>query len=356
MKALWPIFRHFLKYRTRLLAGLVSIPLAQAADVAITVSIGNAIERARTATDTAWLTKVLWWLALYAVVRAVFRFYQRWWIVVVSRQVEVDLKQQTFDKLTSLSFDFHNQNRTGDVVSRLTSDVENVRMFLGPGLMYTAGAVVMVPISLGVMFHLNAMVTSAMVVPLLGVGWVMKKLTPRIHHYSMEVQESLADISHCAQENFAGVRVVQAAGIEAPQARRFAAVSEKNRDNQIKMGEARGMTHAAVNLAFDLTFVVILITGGLAAIDRTLEIGGLFKFLDLTIKVFWPLIALGWIAGMYARAVASAERLQELMAEVPSIQTPKTRASPSPCAARSTSTASPSGTAPKRHSCCRTSA
>ncbi|HPF13883.1 MAG TPA: ABC transporter ATP-binding protein [Planctomycetota bacterium] len=295
------------------------IPLGQAADVAMTVTIGNAIKRAAESDNADWIGRVIWLLTGYAVAQAVFRYFQRWWIVVVSREVEVDLKQDTFEKLTGLSFEFHNRSRSGDVVSRLTSDVENVRMFLGPGLMYTVGAMVVVPISLGVLFSLNAWVTLAMIVPMTAMGWIMKALTPRIHRYSMEVQESLADISHRAQENFGGIRVVQAAGIEDAQAARFARSSERNRDNQIAMGEARGLTHASVNGAFDLTFVVILVVGGLAAIDRTLPIGDLFKFIDLTIKVFWPLIALGWIAGMYARALASAERITELMAEVPSI-------------------------------------
>ena len=113
MKALWPFFKRFLKYRTRLLAGLLCIPLGQLADVAMTVQIGNAIERARTSDDTDWIRSVILLLSAYAIARVVFRFFQRWWIVVVSRQVEVDLKQDTFGKLTGLPFEFHNNSRSG---------------------------------------------------------------------------------------------------------------------------------------------------------------------------------------------------------------------------------------------------
>ncbi len=320
MKALWPFFQRFLRYRTRLVAGLLCIPLAQLADVGITLFIGDAIDRARSADGTDWMRNVLIWLTIFALARVVFRFLQRWLIVVVSRQFEVDLKQDTFDRLTRLSFDFHNKSRSGDVVSRLTSDVENVRMFLGPGMMYTAGAVVVVPFSLAVLFSIQPKVTLTMIVPMVFMGWVMKKLTPRIHHHSVAVQESLADISHRAQENFGGIRVVQATGIEDGQAERFAKSSRSNRDNQIAMGSARGLTHASIHGSFDVTFIVILIVGGLAAIDRTLPVGGLFKFIDLTIKVFWPLIAMGWIAGMFARASASAKRVTELLDEEPSIK------------------------------------
>ena len=89
------------------------------------------------------------------------------------------------------------------------------------------------------------------------------------------------------------MRVVKGYHREGAQARRFDRASAKNRDNQVALGRARGVTHAAINGSFDLTFAVILTVGGLAAIDRTLPVGSLFQFIDLTLKVFWPLIALG---------------------------------------------------------------
>lgn len=322
MKLLFSFFGRFLRYKRNLILGFLAIPLAQLADVWITVMIGNAIKRARTATDTEWLQRIVALLALYALAHSVFRFYQRWLLVVVSRRVEVDLKQQMFTKLTDLSFDFHNRSRSGDVVSRLTSDVENVRMFLGPGLMYTLGAVVVVPFSLFVLFQLHPTLAATMVLPMLAMGVIMKLLSPRLHQHSMGVQESLADISHRAQENFGGIRVVKGYSREESQGRRFAESSDANRRNQVALGRARGWTHAAINGAFDFTFATILIIGGLAAVDRTLPVGDLFKFIDLTIKVFWPLIALGWIAGMYPRAVASAKRIHQLLAETPSIADP----------------------------------
>ncbi len=319
MKTIFGFFGRFLRYKRDLCLGFMAIPLAQLLDVYLTVVIGDAIKRARTAEDTEWLPAVVGLLAVFAIGHSIFRFFQRWLLVVVSRRVEVDLKQQLLNKLTSLSFDFHNRTRSGDVVSRLTSDVENIRMFLGPGLMYTLGAVVVVPFSLYVLYGLNPALAATMVLPMVAMGVIMKLLSPGLHRHSMAVQESLADLSHRAQENFGGIRVVKGYSREASQGRRFGASSEINRSNQVDLGRARGWTHAAVNGAFDLTFATILVIGGLAAVDRTLPVGDLFKFIDLTIKVFWPLIALGWIAGMYPRAVASAQRVNQLLDEMPSI-------------------------------------
>ena len=113
--------------------------------------------------------------------------------------------EKGLDKLTSLPFAFHDRSRSGDVVSRLTSDVEAVRMTLGPGLMYTLGAVVIVPISLAILFTIKPALALAMVLPMVGMGVTMKLLTGRLHSFSVAVQESIASISHRAQENFGGL-------------------------------------------------------------------------------------------------------------------------------------------------------
>lgn len=313
MKRLWSFFQRFLRYRGQLVAGFLCIPAAQLLDVGITVLIGKTLDRLRTASDTDFLMGIVGIIFGISLVRGLFRFLQRWWIVAVSRYVENGLKQDLFDKLVSLPLSFHAAGRSGDVVSRVTSDVENIRMFLGPGIMYTLGAVVMVPVSLGLLFSIDAPLAATMILPLVLMGLGMKAFTPRIHKWSMAVQESLAEIGHRAQENFGGIRVVKGYGREAAQVKRFEKASRENRDNQILLGRSRGMTHALTHAANDFTFVVILVIGGMAMIDRRIAAGDLFQFIDLTFKVFWPIIAVGWIAGMYPRAVASAKRIDELL-------------------------------------------
>ncbi len=156
MKLVFSFFRRFLVWKWPLILGFVSIPLGQGADVAVTVLIGRAINRLDRESSSSFLVSYMAWMALFVALHGLFRYWQRWRIVAVSRHFENDLKQELFDKLTSLPFGFHARSRSGDVVSRLTSDVENLRMFLGPGLMYTAGAVVVVPISLVLLYQLNA--------------------------------------------------------------------------------------------------------------------------------------------------------------------------------------------------------
>ena len=319
MNQLWICFRRFLRYRGRLAAGLCCIPIAAIGDIGITKLVGDALDRLREGSDTGFLRGLFFILLGISLVRGVFRFLQRWWVVSVSRYVEVDLKQDLFDKLASLPYAFHNRSRSGDLVSRLTSDVENVRMFLGPGLMYSLGALVILPVSAAYLVYLNATLALWMLVPLVIMGVGMKLLVPRLHKHSTAVQESLADISHRAQENFAGIRVVKGYRREEQQTARFNAVSRENMGHQIELGRARGLTHAITYGSKDFTFLPILLVGGWAMIDRALPAGDVFKFIDLTFKVFWPIIAVGWMAGLYPRAVVSSGRILELLDTDPEI-------------------------------------
>ena len=320
MSPLVQSFRRFLRYKRPLALGILCVPLSSLGDIWITKIVGDALDRLRSGSDAKFLAGLFWLLLAIAFGRGVFRFLQRWWIVCVSRYVENDLKQALFDKLTRLSFTFHNKSRSGDLVSRLTSDVENVRMFLGPGLMYTLGALVMIPVSLVYLLALNAPLALAMVVPLAIMGVGMKLLSPRMNRHSILVQESLADISSRAQENFAGIRVVKGYGREAQQIARFKRVSQKTMTHQIDLGRARGITHAITWGAKDMTFVPILLVGGWAMIDQKLAAGDVFKFIDLTFKVFWPIIAVGWMAGIFPRARVSAGRIEELLTTESEIQ------------------------------------
>src|SRR5205085_9752033 len=120
---LWTFFQRFLRHRRQLLGGFLCIPLAQLGDVAITIIIGGALDRLRAGSDTQFLAGIFWIILGLSAFKGLFRYLQRWWIVAVSRFVENELKQELFDKLVSLSFRFHAQQRSGDVVSRVTSDV-----------------------------------------------------------------------------------------------------------------------------------------------------------------------------------------------------------------------------------------
>jgi len=322
VKQLRGFLRRFLRRRRMLFLGIACIPLVVLCDIRLTLWIGDALSRLQARQDPDFLARLFASLLGVAALQGVFRFLQRWWIVGVSRSVEIELKQELFDQLTRLPLAFHVKSRSGDIVSRLTSDVENVRMLLGPGSMYVLGSLFMVPGSLFVLYRISPLVTLAMAVPLLFVAIAMKVMTPRLQRLSGSVQESLADLSARAQESFAGIRVVKGYGLARHEVARFSAASAENRRHQLDLARARGLQDAWIHLSYDLAFLPILVAGGWAMISSALDVGDLFKFVDLGFKVFWPVIALGWIAGLYPRAVASAERIDEVLHTQPTIVDP----------------------------------
>jgi ATP-binding cassette, subfamily B, multidrug efflux pump len=315
LKRLLGFVRRFLRHRRDLLAGIACIPLVALCDIRLTLWFGDALSRLSAKEEPGFLKRRFVLILGVAALQGLFRYLARWWIVGVSRRVEVELKQELFDKLARLPLSFHVRSRSGDIVSRLTSDVENVRMLIGPGSMYVLGSLFMVPGSLWVLFHISPGVATAMSCPLLLVAVAMMIMTPRLQRHSTAVQESLADIAARAQESFAGIRVVKGYGLGAHENARFRAGSEVNRGHQLDLARARGLQDAWIHLAYDLAFLPILVVGGWAMIDQRLDVGDLFTFVDLGFKVFWPVIALGWIAGLYPRAVASAERIDALLEE-----------------------------------------
>lgn len=322
MNVLVPFFRRFLRHKKTVAAGFLAVPLGKLADIAVTLMIGRALNGVQAGEGLDVLNRSLLWIALYAATQAIFSFLQRWLIVSTSRRVEVELKQQIFDKLSSLSIDFHNRNRSGDIASRLTSDVEAVRMFLGPGLMFAAGSLVMLPVVLVLLVQLDARLALTMALPLVLMGSGFRWLTPRLHAASKDVQEGLADISHRAQENFGGIRVVKGFAREGHETNKFEDASRANRTRQIRLARQRGLAHLFATGSSQVTLVVILYLGGMGMIEGRLGYGDTLVFIDLTLKLFWPIIAIGWLAGMYPRARASAERLQEILGEEPTIQDP----------------------------------
>ncbi|MFT5690472.1 MAG: ATP-binding cassette subfamily B multidrug efflux pump [Planctomycetota bacterium] len=313
MKILLPYWQRFASHKLSLYTGILCVPLVVCFDILLSVKIGNALTRLRAGDDASFLRGLFFLLLVIAAFQGVFRFLQRRLIVGVSRRFEVELKQDLFDQLTRLSYAWHGKARSGDLVSRLTADVENIRMLLGPGCMYVLSFLVMAPGCFIVLFRISPSVTVAMMVPLSLVVWSMKKLTPRLHRLSTSVQESLAEVSHLSQENFSGVRIAKGYGLAEHESARFSAASFENRTHQVNLGRARGLTNSFIHLSYDLSFLPILLVGGWAMIDSQIEVGDLFKFIDLGFKVFWPVIALGWIMGLYPRALASAERVQAIL-------------------------------------------
>lgn len=320
MRELWRLTRRLSRHWKLLAGGVIALPISRLLSIAVTLTIARGLESLETGEHSAVMPKLFGLILIYAAVGGIAGFFERWWVGVLSRRFEIDLRSQLFSALISQPQSFHDENRTGELSSRVTADVEALRTLYGPGLLHAAGALIVLPASLYILAQSNPSMTLWLALPMACMAFGIRIFMPRMHQHSHEVQESLAEIGHCAQESFAGIRVVQGYAREDQRAGRFTAISKNSRDKQIQLARDRGLTHATVQGSFQATFAMVLFLGGTAVMQGELQPAELFVFMDLSMRAFWPLIALGWIAGMIPRAMASAERITQLLDQVPEIR------------------------------------
>lgn len=254
-----------------------------------------------------------------SIVKGAFKYGMRWWVTGASRQFERLFRQDLFDHLTTLTPHDLRGVRTGDIMSRSVSDIEALRMMLGPAVMYTASALVVLPTALIAMGLIDPVLTAALVVPFAGLALVVKVSAGPTQRWSHVAQVRTADLSTTAQESFSGIRVVKAFVSEAFSASIFRRMGQAFLEVNVKLAMIRGVTGATIAIVRDLAMLAIVLLGGWHIVEGRLSMGDFLLFYGMIQWALWPLIAIGWMLGMYHRARAGAVRLDELFELQPSI-------------------------------------
>jgi ATP-binding cassette subfamily B protein len=283
-----------------------------------------------------------WWragmlypaLAIVAAARAggAVKYGMRWWVTGASRQFERLFRQDLFDHLMRLTPHDLRGVRTGDVMSRSVSDIEAVRMMLGPAVMYVAQAAVVLPCALAAMAWLDWQLALSLLLPFAALAAIVKFAAGPTQRWSHVGQERIADLSTAAQENVSGIRVVKAFVSEAVSASVFGRMGLAFLESNVKLATIRGMTSATIAIVRDLAMLAIVLLGGWHLIEGRLGLGDFLFFYGMINWALWPLIAIGWMLGMYHRAKAGALRLDEVFALQPSVT--DARAASEPAATR----------------------
>jgi ATP-binding cassette, subfamily B, multidrug efflux pump len=285
---------------------------------------------------TAWWIEHVLWIALavlaLSVVKGAFKYGMRWWVTGASRQFERLVRQDLFDHLTTLTPHDVRGVRTGDIMSRSVSDIEAVRMMLGPAVMYTAQALIVLPTALVAMALIDLPLTLSLLLPFAALAAVVKIAAGPTQRWSHVAQERIADLSTAAQESVSGIRVVKAFVSEGFSASVFRRMGRAFLDVNVKLATIRGMTGATIAIVRDLAMLAIVLLGGWHLVEGRLSVGDFLLFYGMINWALWPLIAIGWMLGMYHRARAGALRLDELFALQPSVT--DSNAGPAPGAVR----------------------
>ncbi len=324
---------YFLRHRGTLGLGLLALVvgrllLAWAPDL---LRRGvNALQPGEPASAAAaW--QAAWQFLGVAAAGAACVFVMRRLIVGASREVEMEVKRDIFAHLERLPAAWFDRMRTGDLMSRLTSDVEAVRFALGPGLMYVGGTLVTFPAALVFMGRASSTLMLAVLVPLLAILVFVKLLSPSILRRTRAVQDRTGDLSARAQESFAGGRVVRAYATEQVEVDAFREASQALVAETLALARVRAWMTAGLFVLGGAAELVVLVLGGRLAIEGTLSVGDLLAYLAWVSMLIWPMISVGWVVSALQRSAAAAARIEEVLTAPPEQPVLGT---PAPCPGR----------------------
>ncbi len=254
-----------------------------------------------------------------SVAKGVFLFLTRWIIIGISRDIEFNLRNDLFATLEKQPAAYYQQHRTGDIMARMTNDLNAVRMLLGPAIMYSANTILFTLGSLYFLLRISPFLTLVALAPLPLASVLVQALGRRIHDRFERIQAMFSDISAQAQENFSGARLVRAFAQEEAQ---IAAFEKSNREyirRGLRLVQLMGMLWPTLEFLLGLAMVIVLLTGGHEVLTHRITVGDFVAFSTYTVMLTWPMIALGWVVNLVQRGKASIVRIHELLREVPSI-------------------------------------
>lgn len=252
------------------------------------------------------------WLCGLIVAEATCRYFGRRWIIDASRHVEARLKNELMRHMSRLPVTWYDRSQTGDVLSRLTQDVELLRFLIGPTILYGTQIVVTIPVGIYVMSEVSSTVTFAILGAFGALLLAMLILMPRLQKHSKRVQEDIAEISQHAQESFSGIRVLMNFAKSRVFCGRLDGLNSRYIDDNMAMTRFRASMHLVIHFCTDLVMLSVLVFGLIEVIEGRMTQGGLVKFITIMGYLVWPLIAAGWILGVIHRARAAADRIDEL--------------------------------------------
>jgi ATP-binding cassette, subfamily B, multidrug efflux pump len=252
-------------------------------------------------------------------VKGIFSFWTRWILIGVSREIEYDLRNDLLGRLVRLDAEFYAENRTGDLMSRSTNDLNAVRMVLGPGIMYTATTIATAVVSLFFMLKLSAGLTLWVLLPVPFVVLAVYYFGRIIHRLSERIQAALGTLSTRAQENLTGVRVIRAYAQEESEIALFDRANRDYVDRNIQLISSWSLFFPALTALIGVSFVILLGMGGVRVIDQNVSIGTLWSFFTFLMMLVFPIIALGWVTNIFQRGAASMGRLSYILNAEPKI-------------------------------------
>lgn len=328
MKALQYLNKYFYKYRYRLIAGVIISILSRYLAVKVPEIVKNLINiaddyRSGLITDISIVEQELFVnvaiIVGLAALSGFFTFLMRQTIIVTSRLIEFDLKNEIFQQYERLSLNFYKKNRTGDLMNRISEDVGKVRMYFGPAVMYTINMLVLFSVAIFKMVKIDITLTLYTLIPfpLLSISiFVLSKI---IHKRSTVVQEYLSKLTTFGQEIFSGVNVVKSYNIEPQVIGDFEELAEGSKEKNIDLYKVQALFFPMMILLIGISNLIVLYVGGMQYINGVISIGTIAEFIMYVNMLTWPVAIVGWVTSTIQQAEASQKRINEFLEHKPEI-------------------------------------
>ncbi|MEE9407223.1 MAG: ABC transporter ATP-binding protein [Polaribacter sp.] len=338
MKELKYINKYFSKYKWRILAGLLITILSKILALKVPQIIGdslNVVGDYQTAkannlpeaelqillseVEHQLFINILLIISV-ALVAGFFTFLMRQTIIVTSRLIEFDLKNEIYQQYQKLSLNFYKKNRTGDLMNRISEDVSKVRMYVGPAIMYSMNMVVLLAVGFTQMISIDVKLTMYTLIPFPLLSISIFVLSKVIHKRSTVVQQYLSKLTTFNQEFFSGINVVKSYGIEASIIKDFDEIADESKEKNIHLQEANALFFPLMILLIGISNLLVIYIGGQQYIDGEIQIGTIIQFMLYVNILTWPVAVIGWVTSMVQQAEVSQARINEFLKQVPEIQ------------------------------------
>ena len=250
---------------------------------------------------------------LFSLLKGVFLFCTRQTIIVMSRHIEYDFKNDIFLKYQQLNLSFYKQNRTGDLMNRISEDVSKVRMYLGPAIMYTLNVVVLFIMVISFMIYKNAELTFFVLLPLPILSIIIYKVSAIINKKSEITQKKQSRITSFVQEMFSGIRVLKAYNRSNYFANQYDQETEDYKRASLSLALVNSLFLPSIILLIGLSTIFTIYLGGLKSINQELDYGDIVQFIFYINMLTWPFASVGWVSSLVQRAAASQKRINEFL-------------------------------------------
>jgi ATP-binding cassette subfamily B protein len=257
-----------------------------------------------------------------SIIKGIFLFYTRQTIIMMSRYIEFDLKNEIFNQYQNLSLAFYKRNNTGDLMNRISDDVSKVRMYFGPAIMYTLNMLVLFILVIYTMLSINAKLTLFVLVPLPILSVSIYYVSNIINRKSERVQNQLSVLSTFVQEAFSGIRVIKAYAKSDERQEKFLEECELYRSKTLGLVKVNAIFMPLMLLLIGLSTILTIYVGGKLSIAGEISTGNIAEFVIYVNMLTWPVAAVGWVTSLTQRAAASQERINEFLKTIPDIQNP----------------------------------